>query len=257
MRVLISVLFTYQIVFAGQAFDQRGFLELSQFANSVQEKLVSCAAAQGLTIAQVYPNRLSSCDQNTRQSLKSLKDSFKLFTLSSLVDNYEQVANTEKISPLLIEIISENISQFKLDETKQGGGSHGLGICTSFISIGICSETTAFEIPPEIKEQHMAYLKLFDMIPNTQCDLGFFPLATVTLINEIADAQGLVGNRASNNVLVKNGVMIIGPMVQEMRGKRPAGELLQRLDGKFALSCALFPQKASATKFFRSLAEIY
>jgi hypothetical protein len=254
MKKLVFLIFISQIAFgaAGQVFDQQSFLDLSRLANNVQEKLSECARIQNLNLNQLYPRKLSSCDIETRSSLRNLKDSFKLFTLSSLVENFGQVKNTEKISPLLIQIISENISQFKLDETKQGGGPRGLGLCFGFISIEICSDSTVHEIPPEINEEHMAYLKLFDLIPDTQCDLGIFPTATVTLINEIADAQGLVGARASNNVMVKDGVMIIGPIVQEMRGKKPSSELIRRLDGKFFMTCALMPSRESATSFFRS-----
>ena len=255
MKILISILLAAQVASAGQIFDEASFLDLSRVSNEVQQKITDCATSQGLSLMQVYPQKISSCDGQTRQSLKNLKDSFKLFTLSALVDNFAQVKNTEKISPLLIQIISENISQFKLDETSQGGGSRGIGLCTSFISIGACHETPQYEISPEIKQEHIAYLRLFDLIPETQCDLGLFPNATVTLINEIAEAQGLTGRNA--DVIVRDGFFMSGPGVRELKGKSSTAQLITRLEGKFKSSCGLFPQRGSATKFFNSLLNVY
>jgi hypothetical protein len=252
--LLVICLFCLSQARANSVFSHDTFLDVNFQATEVQRNLSLCADELGLTLPQLYSDRLSECNSEIQESLKILKDSFKLFTLTSLVDYYGAVANREKISPLLIQIISENISEFKLDETKKGGGKTGLGICAGPISIGICTETNVFEIPPKVTEQHIAFLQLFDLIPASQCDLGFFPSATVTLINEVADAQGLVSNRARNNVVVIGDTMIIGPAAEKYNGFRvnPAfRELILRLQGKYFLSCGLTPGNRSASRFFR------
>jgi hypothetical protein len=256
MKKLILVFLISQKICFAQNFDQRSFLDLNRFANEVQAGLTSCAQAQGTNLSQLYVQKVSSCDDSIRQSLRNLKDSFKLFTLSSLVDYYEKSENKEKISPLLIQIISENISHFKLNETKKEGGNRGIGICTGFISIGSCSETPEREVSPVINSEHMAYLRLFDMIPESQCDLGLFPSATVTLLNEIAEAQGVRGNRVQNNVIYMQGGFVMGPRVQEMNNNRASSQLLNQLGNKFSASCNLSPQSYSATDFFTVLSNI-
>lgn len=257
--VFLLLLSTTQ-AFAATNFDQRSFLELSAFANQVQSELEVCAHGQNLKLHELYLKRLSSCDPSTRQNLKSLKDSFKLFTLSSLVEEYGQVRNQERISPLLIQLVSERISTFKLNETKKSGGNSGIGLCTGFISIGICSSTPVYETSPVITEEHIAYLNLFDLIPETQCDLGLFPVFTVSLINEIASAQGLTGSRMlSRQIRHANGVTTMFTTIPGvLNADSNSGKVLSNLGNKFTSSCNLRPiNQATASDVFRSLVDVY
>lgn len=256
MKKIIFFLFFYQLAFSQtRIFDQQSFLELSQFSSQVELNLRICAEKNSLTLPELYLNKIFTCDDQARQSLKNLKDSFKLFTLSSLVDFYGQVENREKISSLLIQIISENISQFRLNEAEQRGGSRGFGICTRAISIGFCTETPTYQISPKLNEMHMAYLKLFDLIPESQCDLGLFPEATVTMIYEIAKAQNLYGS--NSNVVVKNSAFMMGPHVAQLREQQPGAQLIKRLTSKFVSGCFIKPSSASATSFFSDLLNNY
>lgn len=154
-------------------------------AERVAGQLSQCAQSQGQTISQIYSQGTNSnCPEETKTSLNSLRDNVAGFASSSFADR-DPVAQTYKAHPLILQILFEEMTDLSLEKHTVKGGSRGVGICTSAISIGFCRSTPEVREPEPVSEQAARFLRFLENLDVSTCEWGLWPSASVKMALEI------------------------------------------------------------------------
>lgn len=267
-KLFLNVLFLFSGLLATTPssainIDSEYLRQLNNSAIESEALLSQCAQELKLSVAEAY-SRLDLCEsRDLKQKVFNLKTNIRMFALSS----FEQ-ARTEQTrliaSPLLLQLILEEMSKLSLEKFEVHGGNSGFGICTGIINIGICKTETQTKTAMKISEAGQRFLRLLDSFASDNCEFGYFPNLAAKMMAEIANAQAEFDALGYGSYKAKNGQTFIGnaEMIRAIMAADGQPQRAENLEAyqiarakyqDFAMNCNVHPARESGIEFFQKL----